>query len=190
MHVPIKPEITPHIGAAPKIKNVDDWIVYIYAAYDKLHKTETLSLPFSKIILNPGTPILRPRLTCEAKITGSDDYYKLKVRLYADGSRMVVEIDYDLSYAPVINGDSLLLMIAVATSKGMKFYFIDISNVFQSSTIHDMTKRHDMHLPSMYMRWFRLRFPNRSLSAKTDKSDVMVMQTIRGMQGTKDLGTE
>ena len=42
----------------------------------------------------------------------------------------------------------------------------------------------------MYMRWFRLRFPNHILSAKIDKSDIMVMQTISGMQGTKDAEAE
>ena len=88
---------------------------------------------------------------------------------------MVAGIDYDLSFAPVIDGDSFLLMIEVATSKGMKCYFLGISNVFQSNMIHDKMKRYYMYLPSMYIRWFRLRFPNHPLSAKTDKSDVMVM---------------
>ena len=103
---------------------------------------------------------------------------------------MVVGIDYDLSFAPVIDGDTLLLMIAVATSKRMKFYFLDISNAFQSNIIHDDNKRHYIHLPSMYMKWFKLRFPNHPLSIRKDTSEKMIMQTIRGMQGTKDAGAE
>ena len=90
----------------------------------------SLSLPFPQTQLDKDTAILRPRLTCEVRITDSDNYYELKVRLCADGSRMVVGIDYDLSFAPVIDGDTLLLMIAVATSKRMKFYFLDILNAF------------------------------------------------------------
>ena len=103
---------------------------------------------------------------------------------------MVVGINQGLYFAPVIDGDTLLLMIAVATSKRMKFYFLDISNAFQSNIIHDTKKRHYMHLPSMYMKWFKLRFPNHPLSAKSDKSEKIIMQTIRGMQGTKDAGSK
>ena len=69
----------------------------------------------------------------------------------ADGSRMIMGLDYDLSYAPVIDGDILLLMIAVSTSLGMTFYFLDISNAFQSNIIHDPNRRHYMHIPALYM---------------------------------------
>ena len=48
IHAPIKPETPPHIGAALKCKNVDNWIDCLYAAYDKMHKTGTLSLPFQR----------------------------------------------------------------------------------------------------------------------------------------------
>ena len=98
---------------------------------------------------------------------------------------MVMGIDYDLSYAPVIDGDILLLMIAVATSKGMRFYFLDISNAFQSNIIHDPAKRHYMHLPPKYMDWFRFRFPAHPLAQQSNvDTRRMVMQTIRGIQGT------
>ena len=154
----------------------------MFAAYDKMHRMGSLSLPFPQTQLDKDTAILRPRLTCEVRITDSDNYYELKVRLCADGSRMVVGIDYDLSFAPVIDGDTLLLMIVVATSKRMKFYFLDISNAFQSNIIHDDNKRQYIHLPSMCMKWFKLRFPNHPLSIRKDNSEKMIMQTIRGMQ--------
>ena len=93
IHAPIKPETPPHIGAALKSKNVGDWIDCLFAAYDKMHRTGTLSLPFPQTQLDKDTAILRPRLTCEVRITDSDNYYELKVRLCADGSRMVVGID-------------------------------------------------------------------------------------------------
>ena len=104
---------------------------------------------------------------------------------------MVMGVDYDLSYAPVIDGDILLLMIAVATSMGMVFYFLDISNAFQSNIIHDPAKRHYIHLPPLYMEWFRFRFPDHPLSKTSTKLTLkMVLQTIRGIQGTKDAGAE
>ena len=90
-----------------------------------MHNTRTL------IIIFPiSNSILRPRITCEICITDIENYYELKYHLYVDGSRIVIEIDYDLSYAPVIDGNILILMIAVATSKKMLFYFLYISNTF------------------------------------------------------------
>ena len=163
----------------------------MYNAYDKMHRTGTLSLPFSMTHLPSQTTVLRPRLTCEVKITDSDNYYELKVRMCADGSRMIMGLDYDLSYAPVIDGDILLLMIAVSTSLGMTFYFLDISNAFQSNIIHDPNKRHYMHIPALYMQWFKFRFPNHPLSKTYISKDTkMVVQTIRGIQGTKDAVAE
>ena len=163
----------------------------LYNAYDKMHTTGTLSITFPLEPVPKGNNILRPRVTCEVRITDIDNYYELKCRLCADGSRMVMGIDYDLSYAPVIDGDILLLMIAVATSKSMKFYFLDISNAFQSNIIHDPNKRHYMHLPPKYMDWFHFRFPNHPLNNQDKvKTARMVMQTIRGIQGTKDVGAE
>ena len=117
----------------------------MFNAYDKMHGTRTLSLPFPQFLLPPDTTILRPRLTCEVRITDTDNYYELKFRLCADGFRMVVGINFDSSYAPVIDGESLLLMIAVATSRDMKFHFLDISNVFQNNIIHTPSKRHYLH---------------------------------------------
>ena len=116
-----------------------------------MHRTGTLSLPFLLSRLPTETTILRPRVSCEVRITDSDNYYEMKIRLCANGARMIPGIDFDLSHVPVIDGETLLLMIAVATAKKMKFYFIDISNAFQSNVIHDPNKRHYMHLPSMYM---------------------------------------
>ena len=190
IHSPIKPDTPPHIGAALKSPYQSHWIDCLFHAYDKMHGTGTLSLPFPESQLPSGTTVLRPRLSCEVRITDTDNYYELKIRLCADGSRMVVGIDYDLSYAPVIDGDSLLLMISVATSKGMIFYFLDISNAFQSNIIHDPRRRHYLHLPSLYMKWFRLRFPRHPLSKMTNPDSRLIMQTIRGIQGTKDAGHE
>ena len=189
-NLPKRPECPPHIGQALKSPLRQLWIDCLYDSYDKMHKTGTLSLPFPITNLPNGYSILRPRITCEVKITDSDHYYELKCRLCADGSSMIMGLDYDISYAPVIEGDALLLMMAIATSRGLTFYFLDISNAFQSNVIHDPTKRHYMHLPTLYMQWFRLRFPNHPL-CKIDMSSIKyIFQTLRGIQGTKDAGYE
>ena len=56
--------------------------------------------------------------------------------------------------------------------------------------IHDPVKRHYLHLALMYLKWFKLRFPNHPLSKIDSPSMKYVMQTIRGIQGTKDAGHE
>ena len=111
VHATTKPPTPPHIGTALKSPERLDWLDCLFQAYDKMHKTGTLSIPFPITMLKQGTTILRPRLTCEVKIIDTDNYYKEKVRFCADGSRMVMGVDYDLSYAPVIDGDIVLLMI-------------------------------------------------------------------------------
>ena len=139
------------MGAALKSSLRTRWIGCLFDAYDNMHKSSSLSLPFEINLLPKDTTILCPRITCEVKITDSEDYYEMKCRMCADGSRMIMGLDYDLSYAPVIDGDSLLLMIALATSRGMMFYFLDIFNTFQSNVIHDPSKQYYLHLPTLYM---------------------------------------
>ena len=79
VHATIKPPTPPHIGAALKSPDRSDWLDCLFQAYDKMHKTGTLSIPFPITMLKQGTTILRPRLTCEVKITDTDNYYEEKV---------------------------------------------------------------------------------------------------------------
>ena len=151
VHIPNKPDTHPYIGTAMKSKDRSDWIDCLFQAYDKMYKTGTLSIPLPITMLDHNITILRPRLTCEVRITDTDHYYEEKIRFCTDGSRMVMGVDYDFSYASVIDWDILLLMIAVATSLGMVFYLLDISNAFQSNIIHDPAKRQYIHLPPLYM---------------------------------------
>ena len=84
-----------------------------------MNRTGTSILPFLVKKLPTTTIIIQHRLTHEVKIIESEIFYELKCRLFVDGSRMVVGIDYDSSYVPVIEGDGdlLLLVISLGTSK-------------------------------------------------------------------------
>ena len=126
-------------------------------------------------------------LKCEVGITDTDHYYEEEIRFFvADGSRMVMGVDYDLSYAPVIDCNIILVVIVVATSVGVVFYFLDIYNAFQSNIIHDPANRHYINLPPLYMEWFSFRFPDHPLSKiSTEITVKIVLQTIRGIHGTK-----
>lgn len=68
----------------------------------------------------------------------------------------------------------------------MAFYFLDISNTFQSNIIHDPKRCHYLHLPTLYTKWFHLRFLNHPLSKIRDPSGTMLIHTIRGIPGTND----
>ena len=66
-----------------------------------MHKCSSLSLPFEITLLPKDNTILHPRIACKVKITDSEDYYEITYRMCADGSRMIIGLDYDVSYAPV-----------------------------------------------------------------------------------------
>ena len=102
----------------------------------------------------------------------------------ANGSGMVQGIDYVVSYAPTVDADSFRLMIAIAASDRMILIFIDASNAFQTNVISDPRRRVYVSLPTMYLEWFRARFPNHPL-AKCRNSKKLVIQSLRNIQGTK-----
>ena len=52
---------------------------------------------------------------------------------------MVEGVDFECSYASVIDGESFLLLISIA-AKMMTCYFIDVSNTFQKNSIADPSK--------------------------------------------------
>ena len=82
-------------------------------------------------------------------------------------------------------------MIAVGTSLQMTFYFLYISNAFQSNIIHDPKKRHHFHILVLYMQWFKFRCPYHPLGKVHTPPDTnLVVQTIRGIQGTINAGAE
>ena len=134
MHSPLKPE----------------WFECLFDTYDKMHCTGSLSRALLGNKLPPGTLIINPRVTFEVRIIDIPTFFELKCRFCAKGSKMVEELDYDLSFAPVIDGPHLYFMIAIATAEDMILYFVDISNAFQTNVVEDTNKRHFISLPSLY----------------------------------------
>ena len=81
------------------------------------------------------------------------------------------------------------LAIAITASDEMILVLLDASNAFQTNDISDPNKRVYITLPTMYLEWFRARFPNHPL-AKCKNSKELVIQSLRNIQGTKDAGFE
>ena len=129
-----------------------------------MHNSGTLSCPFLRIKIPDGKNVLPTRLSFEVKLTDVLDFYEIKVRMCTNGSKMIQGQDFTVSYAPTVVADSFRLSIALAASDNMIIVFIDASNAFQTNVISDPNKRIYITLPTMYLEWFRARFPNHPLA--------------------------
>ena len=108
-----------------------------------------------------------------------------------NGSRTIEGQDYEISYAPTIDGESLRLFIAISSEEKKKLAFIDASNSFQTNVTFNPEDRQYISTPILHLEWFRFRF--RFLKhdiAKHTNHKELVMQTMRNIQGTKDSGYE
>ena len=56
-----------------------------------MHNSGTLSCPFLRIKIPEGKKVLPTRLSFEAKLTDVLDFYEIKVRMCANGSKMIQE---------------------------------------------------------------------------------------------------
>ena len=117
------------------------------------------------------------------------DYYEIKVRMCANESKMVQGLDFSVSYAPTVDAYLFRLSLNIAVSDGMIMVFINTSNAFQTNVISDPKKRVYTTLPTIYLEWFRARFPNHPLG-KCKNSKEMIMQSLKKILGTKDVGFE
>ena len=69
-----------------------------------MHNIACLSRPFLRTLLPKGVMILAPRLSYEVKNTDLDNFYKLKIRICRNGSKMIEGIHFDDSYSPTCQG--------------------------------------------------------------------------------------
>ena len=99
---PTKPQ---HFGDIYKDKHKEDWIDSIFESYEKMHITGTFSCPFPKTQLPPNATILKPRIVFKVRPVDVPNFYELKTRPCADGSKMIQGTDFDSSYAPTTNPD-------------------------------------------------------------------------------------
>ena len=93
-----KPECPVHIGQALKSQYKPEWLEALFKCFDKMHNTGTLSRPFLRIKLSAKTLILNPRLSFEVRTTDMDNFFELKIRFCANGSKMILGLHYDESY--------------------------------------------------------------------------------------------
>ena len=137
------------------------WIECLLNCFDKMHNSGTLSCLFPRSNLPKGTKVLPAKLSFEVKLTD--------VR-----SKLIQGQYYTLSYAPTVDTDSFKLTTTVAASDKTIVVLIYTSNTFQTNVILDPNKRVYITLLTMYLDWFRARFPNHPLEkCKNSKEFVM-----------------
>ena len=118
-----KPDIPIHKGQVYKSKFRSDWRSSIFKQYDKIHHLVSLSKLFLKGTLPSSSFILNSRLSFAVKLTGLQDYYKLKSRLCANESTIVEEVNFDLSLCHVADTYSTLLIFNIAAMLSLRLYF-------------------------------------------------------------------
>jgi hypothetical protein len=62
---------------------------------------------------------------------------RYKFRLVSKGFQRVHDIDYDETFAPVANMDSIRLALAIAVDKGWEFHHMDVKNAFIHGDIYE-----------------------------------------------------
>lgn len=85
---------------------------------------------------------------------------------------MILEVDgvrsqgqnFTVLYALTVDAGSFRLTIVILASDEMILVFIDASNAIQKNVISDPNKRVYIILPTMYLDWFRVIFPNYPLA--------------------------
>ena len=107
----------------------------LFAYFEKMHNTSTLSRPFLRSLLSKGTIILPPRLSYEVRNTELDHFFELKIRFCGNGSKMIEGVHYEDSYSPTCQGFSFRMSMGIAATLGMILHFIDASNAFQTNMI-------------------------------------------------------
>lgn len=125
------------------------------SCYVNMHEMGYISLPFDVTVTPDNRLFVHHLLTCEVCIIDYVDYYKLKMRLWADGLHIIIGLDYNISYVSVIDSSPLLLcsllllLLTLTTPNGIHLYCVDILNTFHMNIIFDTTKRYYFHLPIM-----------------------------------------
>jgi hypothetical protein len=102
------------------------WESTMQEEYNSLFENQTwdlVPLPF-------GRKLVRCRWFYRTKSTVDGQINRYKARLVAKGFQQVHGIDYDETFAPVMNMDSIRLALSIEVAKGLEFHHMDVKNAF------------------------------------------------------------
>ena len=141
VQLPMKLKKPEHITEVLKSDLREYWIYCIQNCYEKMHNSTTLSCPLLKKTVPNKKKVLSVRLSFDVKITDVIDFYELRYRICANGSRIIEGQDYGIPYALTTNEESLRFMVVISSEENKELLFIDISNAFQTNIIFNPEDR-------------------------------------------------
>jgi hypothetical protein len=113
--------------------------------YKSLLKNQTWDL----VPLPSGRKLVICRWVYRTKSTTDGQINRYKARLVAKGFQQVHGIDYDETFAPVANMDSIRLALAIAVAKGWEVHQMGMKNAFLHS---DLSEEIYMEQPQGFMQ--------------------------------------
>jgi hypothetical protein len=102
------------------------WESAMQEEYKSLLENQTWDL----VPLPSGRKLVRCRWVYRTKSAADGQINRYKARLVAKGFQQIHGIDYDETFAPVMNMDSIRLALAIAATKGWEVHHMDVKNAF------------------------------------------------------------
>ena len=94
--------------------------------FHSLQKNDT----WEPVILPLGRKLVKCKWVFKNKFIAYDSPMKYKARLVAKGFSQVQGIDYNETFAPVANMDSIRLVLIIAASKQWEVHHMDVKSTF------------------------------------------------------------
>jgi hypothetical protein len=113
--------------------------------YNSLLENQTWDL----VPIPSGRKFVSCRWVYRTKSTTGGKINRYKARLVAKGFQQVHGIDYDETFAPVANMDSIRLALSIAATKGWEVHHMDVKNAFLHS---DLSEDIYMEQPQRFMQ--------------------------------------
>jgi hypothetical protein len=132
------------------------WKEAMQEEHESLLENQTWDL----VPLPPGRKLVRCKWVYRTKREEDVQVSRYKSRLVAKGFQQIHGIDYDDTFSPVENMDSIHLDLSIATTKGWEFHHMYVKNFFLHG---DLSEDIYMEQPQMFIQ-------NSSLVCKLKKS--------------------
>ena len=177
-----KPKRPSSIFEALKTPFRNNWKAAAWNQFKKNKDIVVFSLPFPSTELPDGARVFRSQLIPEIKTTDAPGIYELKIRDVIVGTPQQKYIDYDDSYAPIVDPCTIKLQIVITCGRAYFIGILDVKNAFQN-TIAKPKSRIYTTVPPTYLEWLA-----ENEDFHYDKSTKYYRQMLNSNQGTRDAG--
>jgi hypothetical protein len=148
------------------------WGASMQEEHDSLQENQTWDL----VPLPPGRKLIRCKWVYRTKREAYGHVSMYKARLVAKGFQQIHGIDYDETFAPVENMDSIHLALAIVVAKGWEVHSMDVKNYFLHGDLSE----------EIYMEQLQGFIQNSSLVCRLKKSFYGLKQAPRAWYAKMD----